>query len=297
MGFLVSVAIVATIFSFCIYVLIFKDMELNTITFDQLTSSPYLSDEVLLFLRLIMTSVIWSTIIFSVFIDKVGIKVNVQAREKGKTKFMHIFGFGRLAFFTWWSWTLEGIYFLLITTLSVIRYSRLSDNQSSSNLISISIQTTWILFEINFTVASLVSMIVTYVLIPGNKKADIPTDVFFQPIALLTHNANIIFMAFEIIFNNLNFSIWHVVYAILYSMSYVLFSWFWFNYGPGVFYYFFLDYARNDSHIWYIGLCSVFAGFFYFGYFISYLQQYSAAAAMTLVMAFVYLAVKLTDSK
>jgi hypothetical protein len=60
-------------------------------------------------------------------------------------------------------------------------------------------------------------------------------------------------MGFEIICNRMSFSFWHFAFAILFGLAYTLFSWYWYT-QVGVFYYFFLDYAREDSLIMYIGL-------------------------------------------
>jgi hypothetical protein len=90
-------------------------------------------------------------------------------------------------------------------------------------------------------------------LIPAHVRDQVPTDTFFRPMAVLTHNANIAFMGFELIFNHMQFSAWHFPFAILFGIVYTLFSWYWYT-QIGVFYYFFLDYARPDSVKLYIGL-------------------------------------------
>lgn len=130
---------------------------------------------------------------------------------------------------------------------------------------------TWILFEISFPVAYLVSAVVTFVLIPFVKKEGLPAKTFFLPMALLMHNANIVFMAWEFMLNELSFSYYHFIFMLFYGISYVIFSWIWYVYR-GVFYYFFLDYKRKYALIWYIVLLIFITILFFIGYYLSILQ-------------------------
>ncbi len=89
--------------------------------------------------------------------------------------------------------------------------------------------------------------------------------------ALLMHNANVLFMAWEFIFNELAFSYYHFIFMLFYGIAYVVFSWVWYAYR-GIFYYFFLDYQRKYAVIWYIVLLGFITGLFFIGYYLSILQ-------------------------
>lgn len=102
----------------------------------------------------------------------------------------------------------------------------------------------------------LVSIIVTYVLIPDSKKRGDAVNILFKPVALLTHNANVVFMVFELLTNRLQFNAWHFIFAVSFGLVYVVFSWFLYS-QIKVFYYFFLDYERKDCIIVYTSLASV----------------------------------------
>ena len=130
---------------------------------------------------------------------------------------------------------------------------------------------TWVLFEISFPVAFLVSMVVTFVLIPGCKKDNLPTKLFFQFLPLVMHNANIAYMAFEFIANQLPFVIWHIVFMLFYATAYVIFSWIW-HQLRGIYYYFFLDYERPGAILWYLGLLVGISILFLAGYVCSMIQ-------------------------
>jgi hypothetical protein len=104
--------------------------------------------------------------------------------------------------------------------------------------------------------AFLVSSMVTYVLIPGNFKRGILSNVFFQFTPLVLHNANVVFMAIEILINRMHFCLWHYPFILLYGLTYVVASWFFVKIF-GAFFYFFLDYAHKYAIFMQLGLVLV----------------------------------------
>ena len=105
----------------------------------------------------------------------------------------------------------------------------------------------------------------TFVLIPFAKSAKLPIDNFFVIVPLLMHNANIIFMALEVVVNEIPFSIWHLPFILLYGTAYCIFSWIW-NHYHGYYFYFFLDYTRPGAITWYISLMAIVGVFFLIGF-------------------------------
>lgn len=81
-------------------------------------------------------------------------------------------------------------------------------------------------------------------------------NILFRPVALLTHNANIVFMVFELLVNRLRFHATHFTFAIIFGLLYIVFSWVLYS-RIKLFYYFFLDYNRKDNIIVYTGLATV----------------------------------------
>ncbi len=108
-----------------------------------------------------------------------------------------------------------------------------------------------VFFEISFPIAFLVSLVVTYVLIPSGKSSGLPVTIFFQVVPLLMHNANVVFMMIEFFLNQIPFNIWHFTFMLFYALAYTVFSWWWFWY-KGIFYYFFLDYGRAWAVVYHI---------------------------------------------
>lgn len=146
---------------------------------------------------------------------------------------------------------------------------------------------TWVCFEISFPIAYLVSAVVTFVLYPFTKRNGLPTKSFFLPMALVMHNANIFFMAFEFMFNELKFSLYHFLFMLFYGLSYVVFSWVWFHY-KGLFYYFFLDYHRKHAFWWHIALLVLVTLLFFIGYFLSQLQFDGYSLIANVVSNFIF---------
>jgi hypothetical protein len=99
----------------------------------------------------------------------------------------------------------------------------------------------------------LVTIVVTFVLIPGVRKQGLPTTTFFFLPALILHNANNTMMAIELLISNMQFSFWHFPFCMLFGTLYVIFQWVWVQ-KIGAFYYFFLDYDRPDALVWHVGL-------------------------------------------
>lgn len=171
----------------------------------------------------------------------------------------------------------QGYYFLMAAYCSFCIHFRTVDDASSSlkpYFVEPSVTfcfITWVLFEVCFPIAFLVSSIVTFVLIPHAKKANLPTDNFYVIIPLIMHNANILFMALEIIANQIPFSVWHFPFLWIYGIAYCVFSWIW-NHYHGYYFYFFLDYTRPGAIVWYIALLSIVGLFFSVGFGASYLM-------------------------
>lgn len=166
-----------------------------------------------------------------------------------------------------------GVYFLMATAMSIVRVfmvggkEHLHDNMSVPELALIVM---WVLYELSFAMSLLVTVVVTFVLIPLMDKcmclvhykaihamlccADhlgvfsvakiihsvhltVLTDgsensAMFQWSALVMHNLNLLFMLIELALNGMRFVHWHVGFVILYGSSYVFFSWYVLSRSP-----------------------------------------------------------------
>jgi hypothetical protein len=169
--------------------------------------------------------------------------------------------------FTVWSWILQGFYFVGVTICSGIDLTSGSD-QNIFTVDRVILNTIKVCYEISFPVAFIVSLIVSFILIPAAKRLTGSVDSFFAPMALLFHNANVVFMVFEMIFNKIPLHLWHLPFILIYGMSYSIFAWYW-HWKRGFYYYFFLDYHRPDAIYWYVGLMVGISAFYLISYGIS----------------------------
>jgi len=194
-------------------------------------------------------------------------------------KKVHLKHFERFAPFTVWCWCIQGVYFTIAACSS-------AGILPAQNFLS---GVAWISFELSFSVAYLVSAVVSFVLIPATVKRGLPLDNFFRPWPLIMHNANVVFIAVEMVLNRLPFTPHHHPFVLLYACSYVLFAWFWFQ-RKGYFFYFFLDYASTYAVLWYLALLALLLLCFFGGVFVSSLVDqgsYTAIAALVVVTVMV----------
>ena len=122
----------------------------------------------------------------------------------------------------------------------------------------------WMAYEVSFAVAILVSSIVKYVLIPTVLANGESVDSFFIPCDLLMHNANVLFMALELLFNDLPFRLAHFPLAALWGLNYVVFSWVWLAIS-GICWYDFLDPTLPNAIVIHTVLIVVLGAFFAIG--------------------------------
>jgi hypothetical protein len=265
MGFIDVAVLVVTVTGLAVFSIITNNMEwsitdgnLGTVAHSDYLDLPYFFS-----LRLLFGFIVWSTTTYTI-INRDPLNVTVMTRD-GQLKTVALRHFQRLTTFTVWCWVIQGVYFFLVSLASFSAIlksqpsyipSTLRDIASPIHQITESIlfnRTAWIIYEISFSMAFLVTTVVTFVLIPVGKKRNMPVDIFFRPLPLLFHNANVAFMVAECLLNRLPFSRWHFTFVVLYGLCYVYFSWFWFSL-TGVFYYFFLDYERPYAIVAYLGL-------------------------------------------
>jgi hypothetical protein len=213
------------------------------------TYNQLISVDSLFIIRLVFAAIIWATLFIAVSDDK-GLSVTFEGIDGVKKVFTMKY-LERLTAFTVWSWILQGLYFSIAAYASYLAININDMNQSKT--IPLFPTIAWVFYEISLPVSYLVSLVVAFVLIPGMKKAKLPTDIFFTPISLLMHNANLVFMIFEFMVNGLPILYWHFAFIFIYACTYVVFAWIWYQYKK-MFYYFFLDYNRAGSLYWQIGL-------------------------------------------
>lgn len=236
----------ASIAAYSIYYIYTNDLQLHDITINNIVSSRVVGTGIIFTYRSLFALVVLVTNSYVLF-DSAGLTMTLSTRT-GSSVSVHIKHLERFTTFTVWSWTLIGVYFGIVSLCSIITVYL-----PGWTVPQLLLQFAWILFEVQFSISILITVVVTFVLIPGGKSRGLPVNNFFKITPLLMHNANVIFMLVESILNDIPFQMNHIPFALLYGLTYVAFSWAWFQY-KGVFYYFFLDYGRPWAVLMYMGV-------------------------------------------
>ncbi|KAJ3322845.1 hypothetical protein HDV06_002706 [Boothiomyces sp. JEL0866] len=221
------------------------------------TSSLVTSDQLLYFRIFCLISNLYVDLIPTLF-DKVGHTITAfQIDTQPRT--IRMAGGIRFCTFTLWSWLIQGIYFglAIATQLGYVKNLHL-------------LEAIVIMFELATSVAILVTVVVTFVLIPEAAKGDVKNMVgLFRFQVLLTHNANVVFMITELVLNNIKFKFSHFPYAGLFGITYIAFSWLLAQ-KIGVFFYNFLNYNFPKVLVAYTGLLFALSVFFTISFGISH---------------------------
>ena len=191
------------------------------------SSSSKLNSLQLLWFRLLAGTVTWFSCAY-IYLDRDGLTLDVATRDR-KIKRMVLKGFERFSPFTVWCWSLLGLYFFMVSVAGIAEFMH-NDMLLAITTSALYVQACTVLFEVSFSVAFLVSSIVTYVLIPGCERQGVPVDAFYKPFSLLFHNANVVFSCLESLVNTITFVPCHFVFVVLFGTMYVVFSWLWFRY-------------------------------------------------------------------
>lgn len=271
MAFIPVLLLLIVVFCLSVASIIFNNMNWDKISLINVATSQYITPSQLLFMRLIYTLINIGVTLF-IMNDK---PLNLSVLKDGQIKKFTLYGFERFSAFTLWCWLLQGIYFVLVTFCSNDYLTNINSTYLSHKIIC----ATNILFEINFATAFLVTVVVTFVLIPTGKAKGISVDPFFRIPALCAHNLNVLFMLSEALLSNMKFSLLHIPFVLLYGCAYVVFAWYW-NQVKGVFLYFFLDYQRDYAVLWHIGLLVAIGLFSLFGCLVSYIKETNALPQM-----------------
>lgn len=293
MAFSEVLALLIVVTLFCAYVLTTYDLKFDTISVEKVATSHVISTSHFALLRLSFSAVIWSLCGFLLF-DTEGLKLDVLMRD-GSNKKLHLFHAERFSPFTVWCWIIQGCYFTITGVLSLLHADLLDfDPALTEGTKHLMCQVSWVLFELCFSTAFLVTSIVSYVLIPATKKRKLPLDNFFMICPLVMHNFNVIFMAVELTLNKLDFAFYHFPYALLYGCIYIVFAWGWFQY-KGIFYYFFLDYMRDGALLWHVGLILVLLACFSGGYQAALYVNQGSIVATTVLFAVTFMVLRLAQ--
>lgn len=234
--------------------------ELDAISMSEVSESDLAGPFTLGCIRTVFACVVWWACV-TIYCDENGLQINILNVRTGKLSLFTMKHSSRFTPFTVWTWVLLGVYFSVAALCSFCRYY-------GTNLPHWIVCLTAILFQLVFSCSYLVTAVVTFVLIPGGVKRGIPVASFYYFMSLLFHNANVAMIFVDMLLNNISFRTYHFMFVMFYGCCYIIFAWYWHRVA-GIFYYFFLDYARPDAFFWHAGLLLTVSAFFFLGKFAS----------------------------
>lgn len=176
--------------------------------------------------------------------DGLTIETKYLPESSLRSKTIILKGAKKLSTFTVWSWILIGVYFMFASCASLLALSEPSDASLTEKCL---LNATLVLFEVAFSVAYLVTAVVTFVLIPMREnggKGD--ASSFWKPIPLVMHNGNVALMLADAMLNNMQVRASHWPFCLLWGLAYVLFAWKWQGL-KGLYYYPFLDHTLSSA--------------------------------------------------
>ena len=270
MGLLPLVATDATLHFFAARIFMDLDMKWDRVSLDDVisTGSVYMTDVQLLAIRFILMFFVLG-IVYHMVSDKNGFKVRL-ANPAGELITFRQYGWQRITAFTTWCWTLQGVYFALVSGLTILKnwFPQVLDNSSfcKDNMWLI-VRIVWSMYEVSFAMAFMVTVVVTFVLIPVAEKKGLPHDNFYVFFTICMHNFNTAFMVFELFFNRMPIALEHTILCFYWGYAYVFFSRYWYK-MHGYFYYFFLDITKPLAPVFLVGLNGIYSLFMVMGHYI-----------------------------
>ena len=158
-------------------------------------------------------------------------------------------GFWRLSTFTCWSFICLSITFLVLALCSWMEILGIQ-------IPHILLLFATLIYPVVYANSLLVTLVVTFILIPSNQKMGHPLENWFKFPEQIMHNANIIVLTIELILGNLPIGIQSIPLITLFGISYVIYAAFN-ERRTGIYFYSFLDPRLSKAAIIHIILLLV----------------------------------------
>ena len=187
------------------------------------------------------------TIVYIVsFVKRDALLYNTTSKEFENIQFA---GLWRLSTFT--SWCFAGLS-LAFTLLAICSWAEILD----FSIPHIVLKLTILMFPVIYSSSLFVTIIVTYILIPGTQKSGRPLENWFKIPEQIMHNLNTIVLTMELVFGNIPINFDAFTLVILFGISYIIFA----AYNEKrtkIYFYSFLDPRGNRSPLIHIALLAV----------------------------------------
>jgi hypothetical protein len=219
-----------------------------------IVGSQYLPDILLTLFRTAAAVLALFTLI-SICIDEEGsvaLPTFYDSKQRGEVVLL---GVHRLTPFTVWSFVAFGLYFTLASASSWVHV--LGGEVPSWALASASIA-----FATACGTALLVTVVVTFYLIPNNASKGYDVSKYFEWHEVLMHNGNVIILGVELVLGGFDITFGMVAFPLLYGIAYIGFANVYAVFGGGIYMYDFIDPRLRGGPVIHLILLLLISGFY-----------------------------------
>ena len=249
-------------------------------TQSQIAGSLYLPNILLALFRTVAAVLALFTLV-SICIDEQGsvsLPVFYDSRESGE---IVLLGAHRLIPFTVWSFAAFGLYFTIAAASSwvLVLGGEVPDWALASAPLA---------FATACGTALLVTVVVTFYLIPSNAAKGYDVSKYFEWQEVLMHNGNVIILGIELVFGGIGITLGMVAFPLLFGIVYIGFANAYAMFGGGIYLYDFLDPRLKGGPIIHFILFLIIFGFYCFTLVLNALTEWNVIAGSLAVALGIY---------
>ena len=249
-------------------------------TQSQIAGSLYLPNILLALFRTVAAVLALFTLV-SICIDEQGsvsLPVFYDSRESGE---IVLLGAHRLIPFTVWSFAAFGLYFTIAAASSwvLVLGGEVPDWALASAPLA---------FATACGTALLVTVVVTFYLIPNNAAKGYDVSKYFEWQEVLMHNGNVIILGIELVFGGIGITLGMVAFPLLFGIVYIGFANAYAMFGGGIYLYDFLDPRLKGGPVIHFILFLIIFGFYCFTLMLNALTEWNVIAGFLAVALGIY---------
>ena len=282
-----AATIIVMLFALLYYLGVSDILEM-THTQSQIAASEYVP-EILLALFRTAAAVLAIFTVVSICINKDGGMSLPLFYDSRQSREVVMRGTHRLAPFTVWSFIAFGLYFTIAAASSWVLV--LGGEVPKWALASAPIA-----FATACGTALLVTVVVTFYLIPSNAAKGFDVSKYFEWYELVMHSGNVIILGAELVLGGIDITLGMVAFPVLFGVAYIGFANAYAVFGGGIYMYDFLDPRLRSGPIIHLILLLLIFGFYCVTLVLDALADWNIVAGFAGVSAGVYSIVKVRDS-
>ena len=274
-----AVMIIVILFALLYYLGVSDILEM-THAQSQVAASEYVPDILLAMFRTAAAVLAIFTVV-SICINKDGGRSLPLFYDSRQSREVVIRGAHRLAPFTVWSFIAFGLYFTIAAASSWMLVL-------GGEVPRWAITSAPIVFATACGAALLVTVVVTFYLIPRNAAKGFDVSKYFKWYEVLMHNGNVIILGAELVLGGIDITLGMVAFPVLFGVAYIGFANAYAVFGGGIYMYDFLDPRLRGGPIIHLILLLVISGFYCIALLLDALVDWNVIVGFVAVAAGVY---------